>query len=92
MKVTALSNQSLIDLAIQTSGSIESAFNFARKNGISVTESIPAGNEFEAVSTLNRDIADYYNAKNLRPATSMEYMEAPAGIGFMAINYNFTIA
>ncbi|MDR0559123.1 MAG: hypothetical protein LBG92_03070 [Prevotellaceae bacterium] len=70
MVVTVLSRQSLLDLAVQTSGSAEAAFELAAKNGISVTDDIDAGCELETVAVANAATANYYRNNDIKPATA----------------------
>ena len=43
MTITALHNQSLLDLALQHTGTIESVFEFAEANSINITDDVQAG-------------------------------------------------
>lgn len=91
MKTTVLSGQSLLDISVQTAGSVESVFGLAAKNGLSVTDSIEAGTETSDVpEAANGPVADYFRAKNLRPATGFNREDNfSGGIGFMAVEINF---
>ena len=43
MTITALHNQSLLDLALQHTGTIESVFEFAEANAINITDECASG-------------------------------------------------
>ena len=43
MTITVLHNQSLLDLALQHTGTIESVFEFAEANTINITDDVQAG-------------------------------------------------
>lgn len=65
----ALNEQSIIDLAIQTAGSVEAAFDLAKKNGLSLTDELTAGQELAAVDVVSKPVASYFNQKEIKPAT-----------------------
>lgn len=91
--VTVLSSQSLLDIAVQTAGSVESAVEIAVENNLSITEALQAGSELIAKGMSNQDIADYYKNKSLKPATwSTPGVDRLDGIGHMAIEINFIVA
>lgn len=90
----ALSGQSLLDLAIQSSGSASAAFALAVANGISLTGE-PAG-ELTAVDVANKAVADYYAARNLMPATAIteaigDNPSGLAGIEYWIIETDFVV-
>lgn len=66
-----LNGQSLIDIAIQTSGSVEAAFDIAIAKGLSVTDNVDAGIEIDSVNVIDKTIVDYFTMKNLKPATDL---------------------
>jgi hypothetical protein len=92
MTVTVLSNQSLLDIAVQVSGTVEAAFALAVDNEISVTDKLAPGDVITTGQPQNRDIADYYKNKNLKPATWMDESQNIGGIGYMNINGNFMVS
>jgi len=71
MKLTVLDNQSLFDLAVQALGGAEAAFSLALENDLPITEELTAGQIIIAVGTQNKAIADYYENKQLKPATGI---------------------
>lgn len=98
MIVTVLHNQSLLDLALQHTGSIESVFELAGANTLNITDDVVAGKTLvlPAEAFSNKDILGYYTAKNLQPATAFskedeQVFERLEGISIWAINLDFVI-
>ena len=98
MTITVLHNQSLLDLALQHTGTIESVFEFAKANTINITDDVQAGKTLvlPAEAFTNKDILGYYTAKNLQPATAFskedeQVFERLEGISICAINLDFVI-
>ena len=98
MTITVLHNQSLLDLALQHTGTIESVFQFAEANSLNITDDIVAGKTLvlPAEAFNNKDILAYYTAKNLQPATAFskedeQVFERLEGISIWAINLDFAI-
>ena len=99
MIVTVLHNQSLLDLALQHTGTIESIFEFAEANTINITDDAQAGKTLvlPAEAFTNKDILGYYTAKNLQPATAFskedeQVFERLEGISIWAINLDFIVS
>ncbi|MGP1479310.1 MAG: hypothetical protein ACTTJI_06455 [Capnocytophaga sp.] len=98
MIITALHNQSLLDLALQHTGSIEAVFELATVNTLSITDDVQAGKTLvlPAEAFSNKDILAYYTAKNLQPATAFskedeQVFERLEGISIWAINLDFVV-
>lgn len=98
MIVTVLHNQSLLDLALQHTGTIESVFELAEANALNITDDVQAGKTLvlPAEAFTNKDILGYYTAKNLQPATAFskedeQVFERLEGISIWAINLDFVI-
>ena len=98
MIVTVLHNQSLLDLALQHTGTIESIFEFAEANTINITDDVQAGKTLvlPAEAFTNKDILGYYTAKNLQPATAFskedeQVFERLEGLSIWAINLDFVV-
>lgn len=70
MKATVLQGQSLLDIAVQTCGSVEAAFDLAVANNLDIDDKLIAGQELDAVSTTDTQIVNYYKNRNIKPATS----------------------
>ena len=99
MIITALHNQSLLDLALQHTGTIESVFEFAEANSLNITDDVQAGTPLylgEGLGVRN-EILSYYTAKNLQPATAFtkedeQVFERLEGISIWAINLDFVVS
>lgn len=75
--------QSILDIAIQTSGSIEAIFDLALINGLSITADIRSG-ELIQTSVINKIVYDKYSVSNIQPATNINDVKSN-GIGFFKI-------
>ena len=99
MTITALHNQSLLDLALQHTGTIESVFEFTEANALNITDDVQAGTPLylgEGLGVRNEILA-YYTAKNLQPATAFskedeQVFERLEGISIWAINLDFIVS
>ena len=67
MKV--LSGQTLFDIAIQSCGGTEAAFELSLLNGLNLTDELIPGQELVLPDVVNADIALYFKNKNIQPAT-----------------------
>ena len=98
MTTTILHNQSLLDLAIQHTGSVENAFAIAVANGLSLTDDLESGEALNLEPTTinqNKDILSYYQSKKLQPATAVTQLpeiERLEGIGYWAISVDFKVS
>lgn len=98
MKIRVLHNQSLLDLAIQHTGSAQNALQIAQVNGLSLTAMLIAGAEVDIPQTAKEDTAmlEFYQAKKIQPATDITYEgeaeEELEGIGYWIINKNFKVS
>lgn len=91
-----LHNQSLIDLAIQHTGNVENCFAIAMENGMAISDFLDAGSEvfIPGTLTVNNDILNYYNSKQIKPATG--FVETSSeneleGISIWILNKNFVV-
>ena len=100
MKVIVLNNQSLIDVAIQHTGTIENAFKIAVANGLSLTDDLEPGEQLiipEDVE-MNSDVVNYFSAKGIQPATGLTENDlliaqtVQRGIGYMQIGKTFKVS
>ena len=92
--IPALQGQSLFDIALQTTGSVEAAFDMALLNLIAITDDIEAGRELTKVSVINNQIASYYSDKNIKPATFIQGAigDDIGGIEYWAIETEFLVS
>ena len=73
MATIVLNNQSLLDVAIQEYGTVEAAFDIAVDNEMDVTDLLVPGSQISLPTSdfEDRDIADYFKARRIRPATAL---------------------
>jgi hypothetical protein len=89
--VRALPGQSLFDLCVQYSGSVEAAFDLAKANDVSVTGYSNGINPIVAIDNVkDRRVADYFRVHRLFPATGDVFIDE--GIEFWAVEYDFAVS
>ncbi|QIY83414.1 hypothetical protein HER18_07660 [Chryseobacterium sp. NEB161] len=72
MIVTVLHKQSLLDIAIQHTGSVLNVFLIAQANGLAVSDELVAGSELTIPDVENNnDILNYYSSRAIQPATAI---------------------
>lgn len=88
MEVKVKDRQSLLDMAVQTAGSMEAAFGLAAANGVSLTDTLTDG---QVLDTVRR-----YSVQGIQPATALSEEEMAAlaqeGINFMGIEIDFVVS
>ncbi len=72
MKQQVKDRQTLLDVALQASGDMESVFDIAQANDISVTEELTVGTEIEVDEVGRQRVADYLSANKFCPASASE--------------------
>ncbi len=99
MNIVVLHHQSLLDLAVQHTGSVENAFILALQNGKSLTDDLEAGETLNLEPTTinqNKDILNYYQSKKLQPATGVSHTGGSSlqlqGIGYWVIQTDFKVS
>lgn len=91
MNVTALPNQTLLDIAIQEYGDLAGVFFLARDNDISPTEKLTPGMTVSVPDVvINREMQEYCKANNVSPATSETSLSISA-LSCAALISSFTI-
>lgn len=95
-KATVLSNQSLLDIAIQHTGNIKTLFDLALQNNLSITQELkPSTVLVIGTNNAGKEIADYLRRTNEQPATGLSKTQIenlePQGIGYMTIGFDFII-
>lgn len=87
--------QTLLDLAIATSGSLDSAMDFAIANGISLTSELSDGEELLTVGVIERCVLSEYERDGIIPATEASETDREVmpygGIGLMRVGIDFEI-
>lgn len=90
--IYAIENQSVFDVAVQESGSVLAAFDWALKNGLSLTDDLEPGQQLISPNSdfFNTDVSGYFKGKKQMIATSSVKMTT-IGIGKMKIGKNFIV-
>lgn len=87
--------QTVLDLAIATSGSVETAIEFAIANGISLTSELKDGDELRTVGVRERSVFAEYERDGVSPATEASEEDREAmpygGIGLMSVGIDFEV-
>ena len=94
MEVKAKDRQSLLDMAVQTAGSVEAAFRLSAANDIGITDTLEDGQVLNTVPVENAETVRRYGVQKIEPALSAEEMSALAqeGINFMGIEIDFIVS
>lgn len=71
-KVTVKDRQTMLDVAIQTSGSLDGLMELSIINGRSVTAVLTDGEELETVEVADATVVERYNVEGVCPATEIE--------------------
>lgn len=94
--VQPIDRQSLLDVAIQTSGGVEAAVEMSVKNDLSITDTLPDGVPIDTVAPVDKNVLARYEARDVRPATDLsaeDLATAPyGGIGYMGIEVDFIVS
>ena len=96
--IYAIENQSVFDIAVQESGSVLSAFDWALKNGLSLTEDLAPGQKLISPNSdfIDTDVAGYFKGKKQMVATGFNIEDGQPiipilGIGTMRIGTTFIV-
>ena len=96
MNVTAAYKQTLLDLALQTGGTAESAMELALINSRSLSNELEAGDEITLPDTpQNRRMVKYYDINGILPATGLKPEFSGivnGGINYMGIEIDFIVS
>jgi len=97
-EVEILKRQSLPDITIQQTGSMDAIFEIAENNEYSIDEDLTAdGDPLKCNIINNRPIAGYFRINNIRPATSITLEEIRAildkkeGIDYWIVENDFVV-
>lgn len=99
-KIKVISNQSILDIAIQELGNVDAAFDLALYNDISITEVLVPGQELKIPTSefIKTDVFNYFFGKQRKIATSQTFPSqgdlSPnvGGIGYMEIEETFIVS
>lgn len=89
--------QSLFDVSLEQTGSIESIIELASQNGLSITDELTPGNKLLIGDdlTVDEDILTYYKVKGIKPATGYNanggIQPSEEGISIWAIGIDFIV-
>ena len=86
--------QSIFDIAVQHTGTVEAAMDIALANGIAVDSELATGQilNHDHFVVVNKMILEYYLRNAITPATGLAAAQAPGeGIGFWIIENDFII-
>ncbi len=97
MEITVLHNQSVLDIAIQHTGSVHNAFSIAAANNMAVSDILTVGSAVVIPGTVTNDpdILGLFKNNNLKPATSItdtSVIPSRKGIGWMQILKDFKVS
>lgn len=99
MKTTAKDRQTLLDIALQSGGHVETVLALAEANGLSVTDRLEEGRELrvpEPIAAGDTRTVRLYRAHGIEPATEAsaeDMMACPyGGIGFMGVEIDFEVS
>ena len=97
--ITVLNNQSLFDISIRYTGTIENAFKIAVANGLSLTDELEPGAQLIIPEVeMNNDVVNYFAGKGIQPATGLTENDlliaqtVQRGIGYMQIGKTFKVS
>lgn len=98
MKITALHNQTLLDVAIRHCGTVEAVADIAILNNISITQDLIPGQLIELPNKDygNQEVVNFFASNKIDPATALTdehtaLTEGNSGIGFWEIGNNFIV-
>ena len=100
-KIDVRRRQSLLDLSIQQTGSLEDIFNVIQENDIPISddnEDLVIGKIITTSDLTVESIADYFRVNDIRPATSItmdeiyRILRMRQGIGYWIIEDDFVVS
>ncbi len=95
MTVTVKPDQSLFDIALQETGSIETVFDMAMANGIGITDELTTGTVLQVAGTVINKVKNYYTANDIFPAstfTNADRLLSLEGIEYWGIEIDFNVS
>ena len=98
MKIIALHNQTLLDIAIRHCGSIDAVIDIAVLNNVSITDDLVPG-QLLNLPTKDygvQEVINFFELNQMEPATALTeeqkaLTEGNSGIGFWEIGNNFIV-
>ena len=96
MKITVKAGQTLADIAVVHTGSMEALMNLSLANGMSLTEKLTAGQVLESTDVMRREVVTAFASSYSQPAMEItsedEGKLSPGGIGHMAVEVDFVVS
>lgn len=90
--IQARDRQTLLDIAMQESGTAEEAFALAVANGLSVTQDLYNTQQLVSTPVVNALVVNTFKRENRKPATGETLLsDDDEGIDFWAIEEDFII-
>lgn len=91
-KVIVLAGQTIPDIAMQQSGSVEAMFALAVNNGLSITDNLPVGSSLTYGATpYDSTVAKIFQDGNYKPASNDSSPAGGGGIGSETIGTDFNV-
>lgn len=98
MKIIALHNQTLLDIAIRHCGTVEAVLDIAVLNNVSITDDLVPG-QLLNLPTKDygaQEVINFFELNQMEPATALTeeqkaLTEGKSGIGFWEIGNNFIV-
>lgn len=94
-KIEILNRQSMLDVALQTTGSVEAIFDLSEQNDVPVSDEV-VGLSLQAVPPINNIVVKRYAAHEVTPATDITPQDLKTvpygGIELMGIEIDFIIS
>lgn len=86
-------SQTLIDIAVQTTGDIDGVFDLIQSNAInSLTDNLQPGLQLNFTKVINSKVADFFASTGIIIATKNIAYSEKSGIGFYKIGSTFKIS
>lgn len=94
MKKVVEHKQSLIDLAVQHHGNIDSLHDLIVLNNLSITDDLEYGYEIEIGNPISNNVIENYIEKNVIPAVDFvpDQNLIPEGVGYWIIGTDFKVS
>lgn len=92
--IDILKGQSLADIAIQETGSLENLIALAIENNVPVTDSLEDMPQVSIPVEVNtsKSVLAYYRARGLKPATNLEQFPGGEGVEYWIIERDFVVS
>lgn len=97
MRITVKNRQSLLDIALERDGCIETVLDIAEANDMPVTDDLVPGTSVETggAAALKKQVVSHLEAYGVKPATAISLSDADlcpfGGIGYMGVEYDFIV-